>query len=415
MKKVLVFFQELVQKLCEVGKSRIFANAKVNINLAMKRNAYIAAVLLLSGLSACNNEPAFKVEGTVTNAADKMLYFEQTGIQGIVSIDSVKLANDGSFKFSGARPESPEFYRLRIDDKVINFSVDSTETVKVKAGLDNFAIDYQIEGSENNAKIKELVLLQTELQDKVNRLARSGMPIGVARDSMNALVDAYKLKVSHDYIYAEPNKAYAYFALFQELNGIMIFDPLNSKEDVRCFAAVATSLNNMYPHADRSRNLYNMVIKGMKNTREPQVKPVEIPADLVEETSLIDIPLNDIKGAPRHLTDLKGKVVLVEFTVYAAAESGPHNLALRELYNKYASQGLEIYQISLDADEHFWKTAADNLPWICVRDPQGPYSTYVNLYGVQQLPAAFLINRNNEVCLRVGEKTNLEEAIKKLL
>lgn len=53
---------------------------------------------------------------------------------------------------------------------------------------------------------------------------------------------------------------YAYFALFQSLNGYMILI-LDNKEDVKCFAAVATSLNNAYPHADRSRNLYNMVIK----------------------------------------------------------------------------------------------------------------------------------------------------------
>ncbi len=66
---------------------------------------------------------------------------------------------------------------------------------------------------------------------------------------------------------------YAYFALFQSLNGYMIFDPLTNKEDVKCFAAVATSLNNAYPHADRSRNLYNMVIKGMKNTRTPVSRP----------------------------------------------------------------------------------------------------------------------------------------------
>ena len=53
-------------------------------------------------------------------------------------------------------------------------------------------------------------------------------------------------------------------------------------------------------------------------------------------------------------------------------------------------RGLEVYQISLDADEHFWKTSADNLPWICVRDPQGVYSTYLSLYGVTGLPATFL-------------------------
>lgn len=381
----------------------------------MKRNAYIAAALLFAGVTACNNEPAFKVQGEVTDAADKMLYLEQTGLDGIVALDSVELGSDGTFSFSAARPEAPDFYRLRIENKVINFSVDSTETVGVKADYKNFATDYDIQGSENNQKIKELVLLQADLQERVNKLAQSGMPVSVVQDSLAHMVNAYKDNVKRKYIFVGPNKSYAYFALFQVLNGYMIFDPLNNKEDVKCFAAVATSMNNMYPHADRSRNLYNMVIKGMKNTRAPQVKPLDIPADKIQETSIIDIPLKDINGTTHHLTDLKGKVVLIDFTAYGSAESGARNLLLREIYDKYASQGLEIYQISLDTDEHFWKTAADNLPWICVRDPQGPYSTYVNLYGVTQLPTAFLVSRNNELSMRIGEKTNLEEAIKKLL
>lgn len=381
----------------------------------MKRNAYIAAALLFAGVTACNNEPAFKVQGEVTDAADKMLYLEETGLDGIVALDSVELGSNGTFSFSAARPEAPDFYRLRIEDKVINFSVDSTETVEVKADYKNFATDYNIQGSESNQKIKELVLLQTDLQERVNKLAQSGIPVGIVQDSLSRMVNAYKNNVKRNYIFVGPNKPYAYFALFQVLNGYMIFDPLNNKEDVKCFAAVATSMNNLYPHADRSRNLYNMVIKGMKNTRAPQVKPLDIPADKIQETSIIDIPLMDINGTTRHLTDLKGKVVLIDFTAYGSAESGARNLLLREIYDKYAPQGLEIYQISLDTDEHFWKTAADNLPWICVRDPQGPYSTYVNLYGVTKLPTAFLVSRNNELSMRIGEKTNLEEAIKKLL
>lgn len=381
----------------------------------MKRNAYIAAALLFAGVTACNNEPAFKVQGEVTDAADKMLYLEQTGLDGIVALDSVELGSNGTFSFSAARPEAPDFYRLRIEDKVINFSVDSTETVEVKADYKNFATDYNIQGSESNQKIKELVLLQTDLQERVNKLAQSGIPVGIVQDSLSRMVNAYKNNVKRNYIFVGPNKPYAYFALFQVLNGYMIFDPLNNKEDVKCFAAVATSMNNLYPHADRSRNLYNMVIKGMKNTRAPQVKPLDIPADKIQETSIIDIPLMDINGTTRHLTDLKGKVVLIDFTAYGSAESGARNLLLREIYDKYAPQGLEIYQISLDTDEHFWKTAADNLPWICVRDPQGPYSTYVNLYGVTKLPTAFLVSRNNELSMRIGEKINLEEAIKKLL
>ena len=172
------------------------------------------------------------------------------------------------------------------------------------------------------------------------------------------------------------------------------------KEDVKCFAAVATSLNNAYPHADRSKNLYNMVIKGMKNTREPRQEVIEIDVDKVEQAGVIDIELKDIKGNVRRLTDLKGKVVLVDFTMYNSAVSSARNLALREVYDKYHDKGLEIYQVSFDPDEHFWKTSADNLPWICVRDATGAYSRYVSLYNIQNLPSVFLVDRENTLNAR---------------
>ena len=153
----------------------------------------------------------------------------------------------------------------------------------------------------------------------------------------------------------------------------------------------------------------------MKNTRTPQQKTNEIPEEKIAETGVIDIALRDMKGNIRKLTDLKGKVVLLDFTVYQSAVAAPHNLMLRDLYNKYASQGLEIYQVSLDADEHFWKTSADNLPWVCVRDENGIYSTNAALYGVQNLPAFFLINRNNELRARGETVKDLEGTIKSML
>ena len=406
--------------LCLMVKRRIFAPILLKthtfiLKLVMKKVVYFLLALVLVGLGACDNEPKFKVQGEVKGAADKTLYLEASALEGIVLLDSVKLKGDGSFSFAEARPESPEFYRLRMGNQVINFSVDSTETVTVKTDAGKFDTDYQIEGSENNLKIKELVMLQAELQQKVDKLAQSKMPAGLVQNQLASLVKEYKEKVKRNYIYAAPNTPYAYFALFQTLNGYMIFDPLASKDDVKCFAAVATSLNNTYPHADRSRNLYNMVIKGLKNTRVPKQEEVEIDPSIVKEAGVIDIQLKDLNGKVRSLTELKGKVVLIDFTVYNNAMSAAHNLALRELYTKYQAKGLEIYQVSLDADEHFWKTSADNLPWVCVRDAAGIYSQYVSLYGVQGLPSVFLVDRNNELSARGENIEDLEAAIRKLL
>ncbi|EGF59581.1 TlpA disulfide reductase family protein [Bacteroides fluxus] len=383
----------------------------------MKKIFFMA--LAAVALSACNSEPKFKVEGEVSGADGKMLYLEASALEGIVPLDSVKLKSGGSFAFKQVRPVSPEFYRLRVDDKVINFSIDSTETVQISAPYTDFATAYTVEGSPNCTKIKELTMKQMQLQNKVNVLLQSmqGHKIGadVFEDSLAALLKSYKDEVKINYIFAAPNTAAAYFALFQKLNNYLIFDPLNSKDDIKCFAAVATSLNNYYPHADRSKNLYNIVIKGMKNTRTPQQKVVEIPEEAISETGVIDISLRDMKGNVRKLSELKGKAVILDFTIYQSAVSASHNYMLRDLYDKYAGQGLEIYQVSLDADEHYWKTTADNLPWVCVRDANGIYSSVAASYNVQGVPSLFLINKNNELSARGENVKDLEAAVKSLL
>jgi hypothetical protein len=85
------------------------------------------------------------------------------------------------------------------------------------------------------------------------------------------------------------------------------------------------------------------------------------------------------------------------------------------LYKKYADEGFEIYQVSLDNNEHFWKTAADNIPWVCVRDNEAPYSQAANLYGVRELPTYFLINRANELVKRDVDVKDLETELQQLL
>ncbi|MDR3119264.1 MAG: AhpC/TSA family protein [Mediterranea sp.] len=383
----------------------------------MKRISFFALVALL--LNACHSGSTFTVEGNVSDAGGKKLYLEASLIDGVAALDSVKLKGGGSFKFKQPRPESPEFYRLRVEDKIINFSVDSTETVTITAPYVRFTTDYNVEGSPSSEKIKELTLKQLQLQKEMDALlknARNGrMDNKTLQAGLADLLDAYKNEVKIKYIFPSPYTASAYFALFQRTNGYLIFDPLSSREDVKGFGAVATSWSHYYPHATRTKNLTNLVIKGLKNTRTPKEKVIELDPEKISETTLIDIKLKDIKGNIRSLTELKGKVVLLDFTVYQTAISTTHNFWLNDLYDKYAGKGLEIYQVSLDADEHYWKTVAGNLPWIGVRDPNGIYSGLASIYNIQEVPAYFLINRNNELSIRDENIKDIDAAIKKLL
>ena len=348
-------------------------------------------------------------------ANGKTLYFEQSALNGILLADSVKLGSGGSFKFHHAAPDAPDFYRLRIEDKIINFVVDSTETIEVKADYAKFATNYTIEGDNNNM-IKELSLKLAQLQDKVDALSKAYDESKISNlmftDSLNRMVDAYKDELKAKYIYTAPNTPYAYYALFQRVGQYALFDPLTNKDDVKAFGAVATSFNTLYPHSERAKNIYNIAIKGMRNMRQAEAS---VSVDQVSETGIIDIELRDIDGNVRKLSELKGKVVVLDFTAYQTDYSADHNLAMRELYAKYADKGMEIYQISLDSNEHYWKTAADNLPWVCVREPRGVYSDLLNLYNFQSLPAVYVINRASELHSRVDSMDDLEAAVKKLL
>ena len=384
----------------------------------MKHISKVAAVMLAAvTMASCSNNK-FKVEGQIANAGDSVLYFENVGLEGIQVLDSVKLGGDGSFAFSGNPTEAPEFYRLRIADQIINVSIDSTETVQIKGEYPGMAANYTVSGSYNCDKIRELALKQMALQAKAIAVQQNtALGVKVIGDSIQSLMDAYKDDVKQNYIFKEPNKAYAYFALFQTLGQWLIFNPRTDKDDIKAFAAVATSWDTYYPHAERGQNLHNIAIEGMKNQRiiAAQNKELEVDASKVSEAGVFDIDLLDNKGQMRHLTDLKGQVVLLDFHVFATEESTARILSLRELYNKYHAQGFEIYQVSLDPDEHFWKQQTEALPWVNVRDADGVNSQRLMIYNVMSIPDYFLIDRGNNIVTRAANIKDLEAEIKKLL
>lgn len=377
---------------------------------------YMLAALAALTMASCG-EKKFHVEGNITNAKDSVLYFEQTGIEQINVLDSVTLGDDGRFSFSGERSEAPEFYRLRIAGQIINVSIDSTETVAIQAHYPEMATQYEVSGSDNCQKIKELSLKQINLQQRALAVSRNEtLTVDQVNDSILAMIKQYKDEVKRQYIFAAPGKAYAYFALFQTLGDWLLFNPRTDKKDIQVFGAVATSWDTYYPNSERCANLHNITIEGMKNVRYSEaVRNNSIDADKIQTTGVIDIALADNQGRERRLTDLKGQVVLLDFHVFATNESPARILLLRELYNKYHTQGLEIYQVSLDPDEHFWKQQTAALPWVSVREPQGLRSTTLSVYNLQGVPSFFLIDRENNIVGRSETISDLEQAIKNLL
>ena len=382
-----------------------------NILKTIVASIFVVGITVL--MSGCGKE-MFHVEGAIGNAKDSILYFEHNGLTGFTTVDSVKLDAKGAFSFASDKVNNPEFYRLRIAGQIINIAIDSTETVKVDAKYPQMATDYSVNGSYENEKIKQLALKQINLQAQCQALY-SEQP--QAADSLvQQLIQAYKYDVSHNYIFKEPMKAYSYFALFQYIvvnnEARLIFNPAVDPEDNKVFGAVATSWDTYFPNSERGQNLHNITIKGMRDNRIAAANKQNIQIE-AEETGVIDLPLRDNKGNMHHLTDLRGKVVLLDFHAFSLPDSPEYIMQMRELYDKYHAKGLEIYMVSLDENEHFWKESVATLPWINVYDNTGISEAYTS--AATATPIIYLIDRNNTVVRNPAQIKNLPKEIEALL
>lgn len=384
------------------------------------RNFFRTAAAMLAAAciaAACNDGGRFHVEGNIEGAKDSVLYFENMSLDGLVTVDSVRLGEDGEFSFSDKAPAAPEFYRLRIAGQIINVSVDSTETVNVKAHYDTMATGYEVTGSDNCTRIRELALKQIDLYNRAMALEKAaGLSRDEVRDSLMRMIEAYKEDVTLNYIFKEPKAASSYFALFQTLGDYLIFNPKSNGADIRVFAAVATSWDTYYPDALRGANLHNIALEGMKNARivaEENSRAID-PAKVVT-AGLIDLELKDSSGRTRRLSDLKGKVVLLDFHLFSSTDSPKRILVLRDLYNKYHDRGLEIYQVGVDSDEHYWQQRTAALPWVSVLAPDGLDSKCLAVYNVRAVPEFFLIDRDNNLVSRSEQMKDVEAEIEKLL
>lgn len=380
----------------------------------------LAIILMMMGAVSCSNKK-FEVSGNITDAKDSLLYFENMSLNGPVVVDSTKLDADGNFSFAVDAPSAPEFYRLRIAGQIINVAADSTEHVSIKAAYPTMASQYEVSGSDECSKIKELAIGQMALQATINNIVRNtNLNDDVMRDSIRVILAQYKEGVKNNYIFKEPMKAYAYFALFQTIalgnENALVFNPRSNEDDVKVFAAVATSWDTYYPKAERGLNLHNIAIEGLKNIRIMKAEQQQtVDPSKVEYTGVIDIALPDNKGNIRKLSSLKGKVVMLDFHLFETKESTARIMQLRELYNKYHAQGFEIYQVSIDPDEHFWKTSVAALPWICVHSDDGLNAAELGMYNVKDIPTYFLIDKNNVLQKRDVQIKDIDAEIKALL
>ena len=130
-----------------------------------------------------------------------------------------------------------------------------------------------------------------------------------------------------------------------------------------------------------------------------------------------DIALPDVNGAVQKLSDLKGKVVLIDFWASWCGPCRRANPGLVELYSKYKSKGFEIYGVSIDDKKDAWKKAiaADKITWKQVNEAGGWDAPIALKWKLEQIPASFLLDQQGKVIALDPGKDDIEAQLKKLL
>src|SRR5262249_353208 len=116
-------------------------------------------------------------------------------------------------------------------------------------------------------------------------------------------------------------------------------------------------------------------------------------------------------GASLSLSELRGKVVLLNFWATWCVPCRKEMPAIEALYQRYKDRGLEVVAISLDKIEAAPVEAFVKDMGVTYRVVLDPRWAAAGTYGVRGLPATFLLDRTGNVVMReLGERDWMEEA-----
>lgn len=129
-----------------------------------------------------------------------------------------------------------------------------------------------------------------------------------------------------------------------------------------------------------------------------------------------DFTLEDPQGNSFTIHSVPGKVKLIEFWASWCGPCRKMIPQLKELYEKYHEQGLEILSISLDDKREQWQQAldAEKMSWPQGSDLKGndPDAPLVKAYGIFGIPYTVLVDENNRILSnRFPELKTLERMI----
>jgi peroxiredoxin len=363
----------------------------------------------------CKKQNGFVIDGKITNAQGKYLYLEELKVSSSIPVDSVELGKDGSFKFKG-KIGYPNFYLLSLNkNNFVTLLVDTTENISVFGDAANFSRDYIVQGSPGSLLVQELNNMLTKTKHKLDSI-RNNVNAFRMRDEYSvqrikwdqemADIKQNQVRYSTNFIQKHPFSLSCVLALYQK------FDDSNYVvQDLQSLKVAASALNSFFPKSEHVKALYANTQRLMQQEKSNKLQQF-IAQNGVNSP---DIKLPNTNGREISLSSLPNKVILIQFWSAKNRDSRIQNEALVDLYRKYKSRGLEIFQISVDTDKAAWLNAIeqDKLSWINVGDMKGSIIA-ANLYNIQTIPANYILDKDKRIVDKNVQGPALDQAIGEL-
>jgi peroxiredoxin len=124
-----------------------------------------------------------------------------------------------------------------------------------------------------------------------------------------------------------------------------------------------------------------------------------------------------IDGKTISLENFKGKYVLLDFWASWCVPCRKEHPSFLKIYETYQAKNFEIISVSIDEDKNAWINASkmDNINWTNLLDVKGQANEVTVKYGVQAVPANFLIDSNGVIVAKNLNGETLEKTLLDLL
>jgi len=137
----------------------------------------------------------------------------------------------------------------------------------------------------------------------------------------------------------------------------------------------------------------------MQQRAEKQKATEMIQRGLVVGATFPDFNEKDVNGKPLSMANFKGKVVLIDFWATLVRPVPGRNSNVVASYQKYHGKGFEVIGVSLDQDRQklLDYTRQQNMTWQQYFDGQGWSNKLAAKYGIESIPATYLLDGNGKI------------------